>query len=157
MSRQAAACSIDCRLTSVRQWRYDPPAQGPLTFDVPVRFGKAPEIMAFKPAGDAPAGGATRNSTTPACRWGQSRRRPRSRRPPSLSARLRAQAGVSGVVIIEARSAPTVRIEEAHVLRSIPLLDEAALDAVKQWEFVPTLLNGQPVPIMMTITINFAP
>ena len=41
------------------------------------------------------------------------------------------------------------------MLKSIPLLDEAALDAVKQWEFVPTLLNGVPVPLMMTVTVNF--
>jgi protein TonB len=41
-------------------------------------------------------------------------------------------------------------------LKSIPLLDQAALDAVKQWEFVPTLMNGAPVPIMMTVTVNFS-
>ena len=47
------------------------------------------------------------------------------------------------------------RVETAHVLKSIPLLDEAALDAVKQWEFTPTLMNGQAVPITMTTTVNF--
>ena len=43
----------------------------------------------------------------------------------------------------------------AQVLRSIPLLDEAALTAVRQWKFTPTLLNGVPVPIVMTVTVNF--
>ena len=43
----------------------------------------------------------------------------------------------------------------ARVLRSIPLLDNAALDAVKQWEFTPTLLNGQPTAIIMSVTVNF--
>ena len=64
-------------------------------------------------------------------------------------------AGVTGVVILEARIGIDGSVEEAHVLKSIPLLDEAALDAVKQWKFVPTLLNGQPTPVIMTTTINF--
>jgi len=41
------------------------------------------------------------------------------------------------------------------VIKSIPLLDEAALDAVKQWQFEPTLMNGQPIPVIMTVTVNF--
>jgi protein TonB len=41
------------------------------------------------------------------------------------------------------------------VLRSIPLLDQAALAAVKQWVFTPTTLNGVPVPVIMTVTVNF--
>jgi protein TonB len=41
------------------------------------------------------------------------------------------------------------------VLRSIPQLDQAAIEAVKQWTFTPTLLNGVPVPIVMTVTVNF--
>ena len=49
----------------------------------------------------------------------------------------------------------SVRDEKAKVLRSIPLLDSAALEAVKQWEFTPTLLNGVPVPVIMTVTVNF--
>ena len=40
-------------------------------------------------------------------------------------------------------------------MRSIPLLDQAALDAVRQWEYTPTLLNGVPVPVIVTVTINF--
>ena len=43
----------------------------------------------------------------------------------------------------------------AQVLRSIPMLDDAALDAVKQWEFQPTLLNGVPTPVIMTVTVQF--
>ena len=50
---------------------------------------------------------------------------------------------------------PDGKIQAARVLRSIPLLDQAALDAVKQWEFTPTLLNGVPVPVIMTVTVNF--
>jgi TonB family protein len=64
-------------------------------------------------------------------------------------------AKVQGVVIIEATVDGTGRVREARVLRSIPMLDDAALAAVRQWEFTPTLLNGVPVPVIMTMTVNF--
>ena len=64
-------------------------------------------------------------------------------------------ARVQGVVIIEAVISPQGKVQDARVLRSIPLLDGAALEAVKQWEFTPTLLNGVPVPVIMTVTVQF--
>ncbi len=64
-------------------------------------------------------------------------------------------ARVQGVVIIEATIGPSGLVQEAKVLRSIPLLDAAALEAVRQWQFTPTLLNGVPVPVIMTVTVNF--
>jgi TonB family protein len=66
------------------------------------------------------------------------------------------QARVVGVVILEATIGPDGKVEAACILRSIPLLDQAAIDAVRQWEFEPTLLNGQPVPVLMTVTVNFS-
>ena len=62
---------------------------------------------------------------------------------------------VEGVVILEITVDGTGRVRDAQVLRSVPLLDQAAIDAVRQWEFAPTLLNGAPVPVIMTVTINF--
>jgi|KBSMisStaDraftv2_1062788.scaffolds.fasta_scaffold05879_4 TonB family protein len=64
-------------------------------------------------------------------------------------------ARVQGVVILEVTIGIDGRVQDAKVLRSIPMLDAAALDAVKQWEFTPTMLNGAPVPVMMTVTVNF--
>ena len=65
-------------------------------------------------------------------------------------------AGVQGVVIIEAVIDPCRRWSSRRaVLRSIPVLDQAAVDAVKQWQFTPTLLNGAAVPVIMTVTVNF--
>jgi TonB family protein len=64
-------------------------------------------------------------------------------------------AGVQGVVILEAIIDEVGAVSSVRVLRSIPLLDEAALDAVRQWQFTPTLLNGVPVSVMMTTTVNF--
>jgi periplasmic protein TonB len=65
-------------------------------------------------------------------------------------------AHIEGVVIIETMIGTTGKVLDARVLRSIPLLDDAALQAVRQWEFTPTLLNGSPVTVMMTVTVNFS-
>jgi protein TonB len=64
-------------------------------------------------------------------------------------------ARVQGVVILETIIGVDGKVQDARVLRSIPLLDQAALDAVKQWEFTPTTLNGVPVPVIMTVTVQF--
>ena len=64
-------------------------------------------------------------------------------------------AHVQGVVILEAVLNAQGRVESVRVLRSIPLLDQAAVDAVRQWRYTPTLLNGMPVPVIMTVTVNF--
>lgn len=65
------------------------------------------------------------------------------------------QARVQGVVIFELTIDEAGKVAEARVLRSIPLLDRAAQDAVLQWEFTPTLLNGSPVPVIFTATVQF--
>ena len=64
-------------------------------------------------------------------------------------------ARVQGIVIIEAVIDPQGYVQETRVMRSIPLLDQAAIDAVKQWQFTPTLLNGVAVPVIMTVTVQF--
>ena len=65
-------------------------------------------------------------------------------------------ARVEGTVILEAVIGVDGRVTSVRVLRSIPLLDQAAVDAVKRWSFTPTLLNGTPVPVAMTVTVRFA-
>jgi periplasmic protein TonB len=62
---------------------------------------------------------------------------------------------VSGMVIIEATIGPTGDVLDARVLRGHPLLDRAALDAVRQWRYTPTLLNGKAIAIVMTVTVEF--
>src|SRR5258705_9711514 len=64
-------------------------------------------------------------------------------------------ARVEGIVILEAVIAEDGSVRDVRVLRSQALLDEAAIEAVRQWRFTPTLLNGQPVPVVMTITVAF--
>ena len=65
------------------------------------------------------------------------------------------QARVSGVVLLEVVVDREGKVAQAKVLKGISLLDAAAINAVSQWEFTPTLLNGVPVPVIMTVTVNF--
>jgi protein TonB len=65
------------------------------------------------------------------------------------------KAGIEGVVIIEAVIAVDGSVRDARVLKSVALLDRAAIDAVKQWRYAPTRLNGVAVPVIVTVTVQF--
>jgi TonB family protein len=67
------------------------------------------------------------------------------------------QANVSGNVILELKIDVNGTVTDVRVLRSIPLLDAVAIEAAKQWQYEPMLLNGRPVPILTVVTIPFAP
>lgn len=62
---------------------------------------------------------------------------------------------VSGTVILEATVDETGVVTDVKVLRSIVLLDRAAIKAVKQWRYQPLVLNGQPVPFILVVTLTF--
>jgi protein TonB len=64
-------------------------------------------------------------------------------------------ARVQGVVIMECLITPEGKVTAVRVLRGIPLLDAAAIEAVRRWEYTPTLIDGKPVPVIMTVTVNF--
>ena len=64
-------------------------------------------------------------------------------------------ARVQGVVILETTVSSTGEVTDVEVLRSVPLLDEAAVAAVRQWRYEPTLVDGVAVPVLMTVTLNF--
>ena len=63
-------------------------------------------------------------------------------------------ARIMGMVIIEAVIDTQGAVRSARVLRSVPALDQAALDAVRQWKFAPTAMEGGFVPVIMTVTVN---
>ncbi len=65
------------------------------------------------------------------------------------------QAQVEGVVIVEARADEKGNVEDARILRSIPLLDQAAIEAVKQWKYEPAIINGKPQKVVVTVTVRF--
>jgi protein TonB len=76
---------------------------------------------------------------------------------PEYPQHLRGSAAVAGTVILDARIGPDGFVRDVKVLRSVhPDLDQAAIEAVRGWEFDSTLLNCVPVEVAMTVTVNFA-
>lgn len=65
------------------------------------------------------------------------------------------QARVTGTVILEIKVGVDGKVTDAKVLRGIPLLDQAALDAVRQWEYRPMLLNAEFIPTVRTVSVTF--
>lgn len=65
------------------------------------------------------------------------------------------QARVEGVVILEAITDEYGRVRSIRVLRSIPLLDQAALEAVRGWVYEPMVINGRPRAVVFTVTVRF--
>ena len=61
-----------------------------------------------------------------------------------------------GSVTLEAILDATGKVESVRVLSAQPLLEDAAVRAVRQWRYTPTELNGVPVPVLMTITVLFS-
>ena len=64
-------------------------------------------------------------------------------------------ARMSGMVILEAVIDKEGNVKDLKVVRSAGVLDQAAMDAVSQWKYTPTTLNGQPVEVIMSVTVNF--
>ena len=87
---------------------------------------------------------------SPSCKWP----RPCKRVDPIYPSIARA-ARVSGTVELLGVLGTDGRIHELKVLRGHPLLITAALEAVRQWVFAPTILNGQAVEVAAPITVNF--
>ena len=65
-------------------------------------------------------------------------------------------ARIEGLVVLEATLDERGIVQNVTVLRSVPLLDQAAIDAVRQWRYSPTRLNGVAIPIIMTVTVTFS-
>ncbi len=152
--RNAWTSSRAAVLDAVRQWQFEAPAAAPMLLLTDVVVG---------PAGAGGALGGPESSATGQAgavreplRIGGTIGPPKKivDVPPAYP-QVAKDAGVSGVVIVEATIDTEGRVQDVRLLRSIPLLDQAAIDAVKQWRYTPTWLNGEPVPVTMTMTINF--
>jgi protein TonB len=65
-------------------------------------------------------------------------------------------ARVEGEVVLEALIDEQGRVGGVRVTKSVPLLDAAAVDAVRTWRYTPTLLNGVPVSVLMTVKVTFS-
>ena len=64
-------------------------------------------------------------------------------------------AGVQGTVVVEAVISRTGTIESLHVVSGPPMLQSAALDAIREARYRPFRLNGEPTEVQTTITVNF--
>jgi len=167
---------VNAALSAVRQWVYEPPAEAPISFNVTFLFAEGSEprlvVHGTPVVGDGAVlgfNGAAPPPPPPAPPWirdGVTTSNPvrigGAILPPTKTKDVRPiypaiaqSAHTQGVVILEVIVGADGRVNEARVLRAIPLLDQAAIDAVKDWEFTPTLLNGVPVPVIMTVTVNF--
>jgi len=161
-------------IEALRQWQYESPVMAPISFWV--QFSFAP---------GASAKVAWHDATTPAAAFSIAGAPPPPPPPPpsppfppevvagairvggNIPAPMKIKdvkpvyppiaqsAKVNGIVILEVVIGADGRVLDARVVRSVPLLDQAALDAVRQWEFTPTLLNGAPTRIIMSVTVNF--
>ena len=65
------------------------------------------------------------------------------------------QARTQGVVILETTIGADGKVKATKVVKSLPMLDAAAMDAVRQWQYQPTLIDGKPTPVVMVIPVNF--
>jgi protein TonB len=105
---------------------------------------------------EGPVGPAARPGDGPPIRLGGLIREPQKLRhvAPSYPEIARA-ARVQGAVVLDCTLTPEGRVSDVRVLRGHPLLVPAAVSAVEQWRFTPTLLNGVPVPVILTVTVRF--
>jgi len=68
---------------------------------------------------------------------------------------LARQVRIQGTVKLEGVIGKDGTVQELKVVSGHPLLIQAALDAVRNWRYRPTMLNGQPVEVITTIDVNF--
>ena len=152
-------------IDAIRQWQYEPPADGPISFDVTVAFDPSRTAVVIAP--NTPRGPTAFTPPPPppppgpspwpdAIRLGKDAAKPRLlKRVNPIYPQEAQDAHIQGIVVLEARIETDGKISDVRVIDSIPELDDAAIEAVKQWEYEPALLNGQRVPVAMRITIRF--
>ena len=143
---------------SLRQWRFDPPAGTPAVVRVPIYFdvvggrtssgsirpmsGYPPHVIAAPPSDALKVGDAVK---TP---------KKLVNVPPQYpvdALQAKVQGEVVLDVVVDATGVPT----DVQVSQSVPMLDAAAIAAVRQWRYEPTLMNGVAVPVVMTVTLGF--
>ncbi len=68
---------------------------------------------------------------------------------------LAKRARVSGIVLLQVTVDERGLVAAIKLIRGHPLLNQSAIDAVSQWRYSPTLLSGEPLPVIATVTVNF--
>lgn len=153
LASSAIEALVQAAIDAVKGWTYEPPVDAPVAVTVAFAFapGMQPTLENLPASGELrrrPADGAVRvgdNVKPPA----------KIHHVNPVYPMIAASARVQGTVVIESRIERDGTVSHAQVLQSVPLLDQPALDAVLQWRFTPTLVDGKPVPVMMTVTVSF--
>jgi TonB family protein len=166
---------------AVRQWRYDAPKDGPIAFDVTIGFAPETEPRitmqplgtvapppSFSPVSDIALDIAPgERIDAPPVDWAEgvkplSAFMAKILVPPTKTKHVAPvypqdakDAHVQGVIVIQARVEPDGRISHARALRSNSALDQAAIDAVLQWEFEPLVIDGEGIAYLLTTTVVF--
>ncbi len=165
---------------ALRQWTYAAPA-APITFVVIFTFYSASAPTSVQQ--DPPTGLAAARGSSPATvALPSAPNRPQSlgglppwpaaadairilpgmkapevtkRGPPPRYTPEAMRAKVQGTVILEVVVGTNGKVRDVRVIRSLPMLDEAAIAAAKQWEFAPPMVDGKPVPVLMLLEQHF--
>lgn len=135
----------EAAIAAVKQWKYEPlileGKSRKVVFTVTVRFKLYPEIQ------DISEGAVVAGDDIS---------------PPELLKRVdpiypedARQNGIQGVVILNLRTDEEGRVTQVEVLKSVPELDRAAIEAVKQWRYAPFFRDGKPKPVVFTVTVRF--
>ncbi len=66
------------------------------------------------------------------------------------------EAGVDGQVMVQALVGKDGKVKDVRVVKSIPMLDAAAVAAVRQWVFKPALSNNKPVAVWVAVPVKFS-
>jgi TonB family protein len=156
--RAATAAVLSSITNAFNEWRFEDPG-GPVTFQLSFSFagGQAnyvptdPTEILPKEAAPAPwaaAAGAmpTGNIKPP--------KRTKSVKPVYPKAAL--DARVKGDVVLEVVIGPNGHVTDARILKSIPQLDQAAMEATLQTEYEPVLVYGNPVSVTQMVTHTFS-
>jgi TonB family protein len=151
-------------IDAVKQWVYEPMLidgkARPVVFTVTVRFTLDKDKPDKKSVAEAVEGSVARGK--PAETEKGAVRAKDGIEPPKLIKMVEPvypeqarKEGIEGVVILEATVDIQGSVESVKVLHSIPALDQAAIDAVKQWVYEPLILDGKPRPVIFTVTVKF--
>jgi TonB family protein len=133
-------------IAAVRQWVYEPlviaEQAKEAVFTVTVRFA----LDAEKPKGQGEGPGTTGEILVPTL----------IKKVDPVYPEAARKAGIQGVVLLEATTDEKGDVVKVRVLKSIPELDQAAIDALKQWKYEPVIIEGKPKGVVFTVTVRFA-
>ena len=142
-------------MEAVKQWKYEPMLINGIPYGVKLTVTCNFSLDNEKPKVSAESGILGKDQTPPV-------RAVDDVKPPKLIKKVdpiypeaAKKAEIQGVVILEATTDIYGRVVNTEILRSIPELDQAAIDAVKQWVYEPMIIDGEPRGVVFTVTCAF--